>query len=205
MRIQASQQLWVGHRVRATRAEGPHRRAALWVSGCSIRCPGCCNPELFSREGGQALGLPELQAWIHLAQQKDEIEGVSVLGGEPLEQWEALVPWLGWLNARGLGVIVYTGYRWARVGEEPRYAALPELVDTLVDGPFVHTMPEPEKGRAVVGSTNQGLQHFSSRYEDPQLWRGPRRAHVEIQPDGQVRLHGAPALVAKIKKKLAAG
>ncbi|HZI36693.1 MAG TPA: 4Fe-4S cluster-binding domain-containing protein, partial [Acidimicrobiia bacterium] len=37
----------------ATDAEGPGRRAALWVQGCSIRCPGCFNPHSWAFDGGE--------------------------------------------------------------------------------------------------------------------------------------------------------
>ncbi len=36
-----------------TKAEGPGERFALWFQGCPFRCPGCCNPEMLSFEGGQ--------------------------------------------------------------------------------------------------------------------------------------------------------
>ncbi|HGG57662.1 MAG TPA: 4Fe-4S cluster-binding domain-containing protein, partial [Nannocystis exedens] len=45
--------LQIAHIVAITEAEGPGRRFALWVQGCSLHCPGCCNPELFAAAGGQ--------------------------------------------------------------------------------------------------------------------------------------------------------
>jgi len=35
-----------------TGAEGPGTRSALWVQGCTIRCPGCFNPHLWGARGG---------------------------------------------------------------------------------------------------------------------------------------------------------
>ena len=45
-------QLRVGQRVESTEAEGPGTRFALWTQGCTLRCPGCCNPHLFADRGG---------------------------------------------------------------------------------------------------------------------------------------------------------
>ena len=48
-------ELSVGQIVASTEAEGPGRRFALWVQGCSLRCEGCCNPHLFAERGGENL------------------------------------------------------------------------------------------------------------------------------------------------------
>lgn len=196
------QPLRVAQRVSCTPAEGPFVRAALWVAGCSIRCPGCCNPELFSKDAGQPLSLPELQHWTQSAQRNHGVEGVSVLGGEPLEQPEPLFEWLSWVRDQGLGVVLFSGFRWGWLSKQARFSGLRDCVDTLVDGPFVQSRLEPRPGRAVVGSTNQTLHHFSSRYATSSLWQGPSRAKVEVQDDGLVQIHGSPALVSRIKAKL---
>ena len=47
-----------------TRAEGPFLRTALWLQGCSISCPGCVNPHLWSFEGGSEVDVEELAAQI---------------------------------------------------------------------------------------------------------------------------------------------
>lgn len=188
--------------VDATRAEGPGLRAALWVAGCSVRCPGCCNPELFEASAGRELPLRNLQRWIVDRCVPRGIEGLSVLGGEPLEQWAQLAPFLAWLRSQGLGVIVFSGLRWERLRKQAAFEDLPSRVDTLVDGPFVRGSLEPVDGRAVVGSSNQKLWHFSPRYEAPELWSGPPRAELHLKRDGSLHVHGAPRLVEKIRRKL---
>ena len=40
--------LLVADIVAETVVEGPGKRLAIWVQGCEIRCPGCCNPRFFS-------------------------------------------------------------------------------------------------------------------------------------------------------------
>src|SRR4051812_10819834 len=46
--------------IACTEAEGPGRRFAVWVQGCPLRCPGCCNPEMLPFEGGHEVGVDEL-------------------------------------------------------------------------------------------------------------------------------------------------
>ena len=36
--------------------------AVVWVQGCPMRCPGCCNPELLPFRGGRASSSDELLA-----------------------------------------------------------------------------------------------------------------------------------------------
>ncbi|MCA9663392.1 MAG: 4Fe-4S cluster-binding domain-containing protein, partial [Myxococcales bacterium] len=64
--------------VPATEAEGPGRRYALWVQGCPMRCPGCCNPEMLEFRGG-ARRRPAALVTEAIAA---DVDGVSLLGGE---------------------------------------------------------------------------------------------------------------------------
>lgn len=181
--------LGVARVVPTTTAEGPHRRFAVWLRGCSIRCPGCCNPELF-RPGEPTHTVEALLAQLDAA---PPMEGVTVLGGEPLEQAEALAPWLEGVRARGLGVIVFTGLLAEDVETVPGGGGVLEQVDTLVDGPFDATAgPSPHR---FLGSANQRLLHRTDRYADPGLWRGTNRAEVQIRPDGSLDVHGFPTTV----------
>ena len=56
--------LRVAHCVACTGAEGPGLRCAVWVQGCTLACPGCCNPELFAAAGGAVVGVAELAAEV---------------------------------------------------------------------------------------------------------------------------------------------
>jgi anaerobic ribonucleoside-triphosphate reductase activating protein len=147
-------QLSVGQIVEDTEAEGPGRRFALWTQGCSLRCPGCCNPHLFSERGGQNLEIRDLLTRIAAVK---GIEGVSVLGGEPFDQREALAELCAGVQALGLSVMVFSGYTLSQLGS----AKALEHIDILVDGPFVKE--QPETVRRWIGSANQGLYFLTPR------------------------------------------
>src|SRR5258708_18463055 len=74
----------VAHWTPCTDAEGPGKRFALWFQGCPMRCPGCCNPEMLPFEGGSKIPVAELEALFIEAQKRHGIEGITLLGGEPL-------------------------------------------------------------------------------------------------------------------------
>jgi anaerobic ribonucleoside-triphosphate reductase activating protein len=189
--------LRVGARVPVTRAEGPGARYALWLQGCSIRCPGCCNPHLFWEIGGERIAPAALLA--EMADVRGEIEGLTLLGGEPMEQAKALGPLLRGARGLGLSVMLFTGFTLeelrARRGE-PAVAEVLTLVDVLVDGRYEASLPERE--RLWVGSTNQRFHYLTPRYgpaiERPRPDQALRTVEVRIGSDGRLSANGWPAL-----------
>src|SRR5256885_9149227 len=75
--------LRVAQVVPCTEAEGPGRRFALWFQGCPLRCPGCCNPEMLPFHGGRAMLIGDVVQQLGKAREQ-ELEGITLLGGEPL-------------------------------------------------------------------------------------------------------------------------
>src|SRR5262249_3219642 len=74
----------VAHFTPCTEAEGPGNPFALWFQGCPMRCPGCCNPEMLPFTGGQQIPVAALAKLVIDAHEQHGIEGVTLLGGEPL-------------------------------------------------------------------------------------------------------------------------
>jgi len=185
--------LRIGRFVASTTAEGPGVRCALWVQGCSLRCRGCCNPELFDPRGGGAVDPARLASEI--LNSIHRVEGITLLGGEPFDQAAALVPLVRRLRHAGLGVIAFTGYTLGDLHGrgDPCVDGLLDATDLLVDGPFDATRPETE--RRWVGSENQQFRYLTDRY-DPSLERaGPdETVEVRLGADAVVRVNGWPAM-----------
>src|SRR3954471_2439650 len=102
--------LRVAQIVPCTEAEGPGKRFALWFQGCPLRCPGCCNPEMLPFEGGELDCLDNLLAEIRTARDQHGVEGITLLGGEPLAHAAGAVGLARGSRALGLSVMVFTGY-----------------------------------------------------------------------------------------------
>src|SRR5262245_40960141 len=96
--------------VPCTAAEGPGRRFALWFQGCPLRCPGCCNPEMLPFEGGRAVGLADVLRQVRAAAAEQGVEGITLLGGEPLAHVSAAAALARAVRADGLSVMVFSGY-----------------------------------------------------------------------------------------------
>lgn len=193
--------LRVAHRVACSEVEGPFCRYALWVQGCSLACPGCCNPELFPAAGGLEISIAALAEELAQARRAHAIEGLTVLGGEPLEQLVSVTALCLAAREQGLGVLLFTGHTLAEVESRVGGAALLASVDTVIDGRFMADRRDSE--RRFIGSTNQRLIHRSARYADPGLWRGEGGVELQWAADGRLSVHGEPGLARRLVRALA--
>lgn len=185
--------LQVAQIVECTEAEGPGKRFALWVQGCSIRCPGCCNPEMFSRTGGTSFEPSELGAMILAARSRYRLEGISLLGGEPFEQAAGLADLVEKLRSENLSVMTFSGYRLEELqgSADSAIQRLLSATDVLVDGRF--DASRPDTARRWIGSTNQRVHFLNDRYsaEDP-CWRTGNTVEIRWQ-DGELSVNGFPS------------
>jgi anaerobic ribonucleoside-triphosphate reductase activating protein len=166
--------------VDTTAAEGPGVRCAVWTQGCSVRCPGCFNPQTWSTRGGFSLSWQDLVARVLAV---SGIEGVTLLGGEPFDQPEPLGLFAAAVRSAGLSVMTFTGH----VREELPPSKLLDSTDLLVDGPFLADRPEPS--RPWVGSANQRFHFLTDRY-DESIFTTPNRLELTIARDGAIELNG---------------
>jgi anaerobic ribonucleoside-triphosphate reductase activating protein len=185
--------LQIAQIVPCTEAEGPGRRFALWFQGCPLRCPGCCNPEMLPFAGGTVMSLGEIIAQIDEAAREQSVEGVTLLGGEPLAHAAGAAALARAVRQRGLTVMVFSGYTLeeARQLTDPAVSQLLALTDILVDGPYLRDQPETR--RHWIGSANQRIHFLSDRYraEDPR-WLLPNTLEIRLCGD-ELIVNGFPA------------
>ncbi len=179
--------------VPCTGAEGPGLRFAVWVQGCPLRCPGCCNPEMLPFEGGRPVAVAELAAMAKTARDERGVEGVTFLGGEPFAHAAGLAPLAGLVRELGLSVMVFSGFTLEeiRAADDTSVTELLAATDLLVDGPYLRDRPEPS--RRWVGSTNQRVHALSDRYRaDDPCWRRPNTLELRLS-GGALSVNGYPA------------
>lgn len=157
------ERLYVAHRLKRTTVLGPGQRYALWLQGCKKNCPGCVFPEGRSLDsGGYFLAVSDLAAEIL---NQNEIRGITVSGGEPFLQAEALANLLRKLkNAADLDIMIYSGYTLAEL-QAMKNEAINEilsLADLLIDGEY---REEENTNSLYRGSDNQTIHFLSSRFK----------------------------------------
>lgn len=135
-------------------ANGPGVRVSLFVSGCTLRCKGCFNPESWDFEAGKPF-TEETVETIFRYLDEPYVAGLSILGGDPLE--ESNIPVVTDLARRvkerygdKRDVWLWTGRIYDKHADLPLW----QWVDTVVDGPFVEKRKVTQKG-LWYGSDNQ--------------------------------------------------
>lgn len=185
--------LQIAQIVLCTEAEGPGRRFALWFQGCPLRCPGCCNPEMLPFAGGTAMPLADVVAQIEAAAREHGIEGVTLLGGEPLAHAAGAAALARAVRGHDLTVMVFSGYTLeeARRLPDPAVAELLAHTDILVDGPYLRDQPETQ--RRWIGSANQRIHFLSARYRaDDACWLLPNTLEIRLH-GSELTVNGFPA------------
>lgn len=169
---------------------GPGRRAVIWTQGCSLQCPGCWNPQTHNPLLGFPREVPEIVEWLSKLGRENSIEGLTISGGEPMEQAPAVLELLHQLKAAtpALTVGLFSGYS-ERELLSTDWLAIRSHLDFAVLGRYNPTRPG---ANAMVSSTNQTLHLYTSRYS----WADFEEQSVEIQIDdtGLTQITGFPIL-----------
>lgn len=182
-----------------TEAEGPGRRAALWVQGCDKRCPGCCNPQMLPFAERELLPASDIMQRLATARDVFGLEGVTFLGGEPMLQARGLVQVALGARAMGLTVMVFTGYTLDELAavQPEGWQALLQATDVLVDGPYL--AQQPDTVRRWIGSRNQHMHYLSARYDasiEPLPQEG-RDIELRFGLGGALRMNGWPVRIVR--------
>ncbi|MCT4775755.1 MULTISPECIES: anaerobic ribonucleoside-triphosphate reductase activating protein [Exiguobacterium] len=133
--------------------DGPGIRTVIFTAGCPHRCPGCHNPESWNPRGGEDVAIENLLSRI----EQSGWDGVTVSGGEPFLQPEALARLVDGCKALQKNVWVYTGYTFEQLqamGDEHVTSVL-DRADVLVDGRF--EQPLMDRSLRFRGSSNQRI------------------------------------------------
>ncbi|GJE13271.1 4Fe-4S single cluster domain-containing protein [Methylobacterium longum] len=146
---------------------GPGKRVGVWFQGCSIRCPGCVSMDTWAAGKGMTTVADVLDT---LAPVVSSADGLTISGGEPFEQSEALAALLrGWHRLGGGDVLVYSG----RALEDLARALseLDGLIDAVIADPFLRAVPQTvalrgSDNQRLVTLTTRGVELFSA-YEAP--------------------------------------
>ena len=167
----------------ATKVLGPGNRFVIWTQGCPRRCFKCASPEL------QVAGLGKTEDVTVLADMiigKKDIDGITISGGEPMVQAEAISQLLSIVRQERpeLNVILFTGYRLEELHTENRKALL-QYLDVLIDGEYIDGLND---NIGLRGSSNQQVHYLTDRLATfrEQLEGGRRRREIHVLGENEL-------------------
>jgi anaerobic ribonucleoside-triphosphate reductase activating protein len=168
------------------------RRLGVWFQGCSIRCEGCINRDTWEFSGGGEVSVVELVAGI--ASQLSACDGVTISGGEPLDQAIGMREFIRQIRDQLAGdILIFSGYSKEWIDENQPWIF--DAVDVLITDPY-----DAKAGQTKVlrGSDNQRIfllsQLASERYSsaiNTQLWGNDRRLDLFFE-GSEVFMAGIP-------------
>lgn len=151
-------------------SNGPGFRVSIFVQGCTRHCPNCFNKETWDEDGGYEWNSKKEKILLDLCDNK-HIEGLSILGGEPLlhfekgrgNEYKDMIHLVKAFKERfpEKTIWVWSGYRWDDIITRPSRMRVKYVrkflsyIDVLVDGPYKERFSFP--GLKYMGSANQRL------------------------------------------------
>lgn len=170
--------------LKISEANGPGRRGVVWVQGCKRNCEGCFNKETQPYKGGKKMQVSSIIKKFNI----EEIDGITVSGGEPFDQKDELKALLKLVKESGLNTLVYSGYTY-----EELYVFAEDVLqycDYLIDGPY---MKDISSKCRWAGSGNQRfleLENGKIKNNLTESEKFSQTAEITIDDTGNVIITG---------------
>lgn len=171
---------------------GPGKRLGIWFQGCHIRCNGCVSMDTWPK--AKLLTniddfLNDIHSWISLA------EGITISGGEPFEQPDALIYLVDRLKQLSpVNILVYSGFAFATI--KPFIDKASPHIDVVITGAFDCSAPQTV---ILKGSDNQSMHiltelgnTYFGHLQHKKITENDRSLDVMFSENGAVWFAGIP-------------
>ena len=136
-------------------ANGPGIRCTFFVTGCSLNCKNRLNKEYQDPNFGDKWTDKQTNQIINYLNQ-EEIDGLTILGGEPFESCDDLIEIVGKIRENtNKSIWIFSGYTYETLSQKQNCKKLLDMCDVLVDGRFVEELKDLRL--KFRGSSNQRL------------------------------------------------
>ena len=164
---------------------GPGKRFVIWVQGCSLHCKGCWNKDLWDFNTGDLYHVDQIMTQINSI---SDLEGITLLGGEPLDQALDVLSLIKKVKQHSLSVLLYTGYEFEEIDSDPVKKQIFNLSDIVISGRYIQELRDLSlKWR---GSSNQviTLNNNDIDFIDERL----NQVEIHYSNDGGIKIIGYP-------------
>ena len=170
---------------------GPGNRIGIWFQGCSIQCQGCVSVDTWGTgKGGVLINeiMAAIEPWLN------DAEGITISGGEPFDQPEALGSLLSLLRSKTkVDILVYSGHPFEKITSVVEKNK--GLIDAIISEPYEDDMSNT---LALRGSDNQRLHCLTTlgemrfRQFERTITPTDKMFDIMFEEEGAVWLAGIP-------------
>jgi len=135
---------------------GEGLRVTLWCQGCTHKCEGCHNQQLWSFNEGKYFSRQDgIKIIDYIKEHDDFIQGLSLLGGEPMDNAKDLIKFIKEFKKElpNKDIWVWSGYTFEEIVKDDNKLELLKLCDVLIDGKFIKELKNSKL--KFKGSGNQ--------------------------------------------------
>ena len=134
------------------------------------------------------------EVFCRIVEASSKIEGITISGGEPMEQADALGSLLHRVRFEtSLSVVVFSGYTLKQIEKMERGAMLLNHIDALIDGPYIERC---RSAQDLKGSSNQRLHLLTDRYHIGDIDDTPT-LEMQIDLNGKIHITGVEGISQK--------
>ncbi|MDU9393333.1 4Fe-4S single cluster domain-containing protein [Pseudomonas sp. zfem002] len=138
------------HHMELSHVNGPGLRLTLWVQGCALNCKGCFNQQTHARETNRLRSVDELAQKINAL----DIAGVTLSGGEPLDQAPALEQLIHAVDG-DKNWILYTGYTPKEIFQNESMIRVVKAVDLTLAGRYRQNAEHPYQHKQIIKTSDR--------------------------------------------------
>lgn len=175
------------HRIiKSTFAEGYGNRYAIWTQGCTIRCKNCLNQQALAIDGGYELTI---EALLEDIRTQSDIDGLTILGGEPFDQEEELASLCYEVKKMNLSIILFSGYQLDHLLQRKTTSVktILDSIDLLIDGPYIEELTGEHP--LLAGSSNQNLIYLTDYFKHLP-YASKDLVEIRISKSGHIKVNG---------------
>ena len=147
-----------------TMVDGPGFRTTIYCAGCPNACSGCHNPQSWDITAGHEMSTEDIMKII----KADPYANVTFSGGDPMFQPEGFAELAEAIRKETNKTIwCFSGFTYEHLIKDKRQRKLLELVDVLVDGPFVKALRDEDL--VFRGSSNQRIINVKKSLQEGKI------------------------------------
>lgn len=161
---------------------GPGKRLLIFLQGCSLHCKGCVNKHLWEFKNDKLISANEI---LDICE-KEKVEGITLHGGEPLDQAKDLLEVIKTLKEKKYTVILFTGYNKKEI--KSNALAVWKLADIVISGRFI--VSKQNFYLQFRGSTNQRVITHKGKYKNYKVKDGKTVSILSIDRSGNLNIKG---------------